>query len=192
MRRRSLSLNLPSPRSCLPSSLSSTCRTSATCGCRPQPHSATHRCSPSCNGSPTGSGLKTASTSAICRTRLTPADPRRDWIRTATPVVVRRRRRRPTTLWTSGVWGSGRCGRALNRPGFPAGFMLAAVTGWWTVGAAPRVGPGGGAHRSRSWSMVTGSAQCGQLPPRPSRWQGRWQSGHHCSPSRTCSQSGHW
>jgi len=25
--------------------------------------------------------------------------------------------------------------------------------------------------------MVTGSSQCGQCPPRPSRVQGRWQSG---------------
>ena len=33
----------------------------------------------------------------------------------------------------------------------------------------------------RSW-IATGSSQCGQLPPVPSRRQGRLQSGHHCSP----------
>ena len=31
----------------------------------------------------------------------------------------------------------------LNRPGFSAGFLLAAVTGWWTVGAVSRVGQPG-------------------------------------------------
>ena len=33
--------------------------------------------------------------------------------------------------------------RTLIRPGFPAGFLLAAVTGWWAVGAVPRVGQPG-------------------------------------------------
>jgi len=28
----------------------------------------------------------------------------------------------------------------MNRPGFRAGFLLGAITGWWAVGAAPRVG----------------------------------------------------
>lgn len=28
----------------------------------------------------------------------------------------------------------------MNRPKFPAGLLLAAVTGWWTVGAVARVG----------------------------------------------------
>jgi hypothetical protein len=34
---------------------------------------------------------------------------------------------------------------------------------------------------SVSSSMVIISLQQGQIPPAPRRWQGREQSGHHCS-----------
>jgi len=42
---------------------------------------------------------------------------------------------------TGGGW-QGRRG-VVNRPGFPAGFLLAAVTGWWTVGALSSLGQPG-------------------------------------------------
>jgi hypothetical protein len=42
-----------------------------------------------------------------------------------------------------------------------------------------------GVSSSCSWissSMSTISSQHGHVPPAPSRWQGRLQSWHHCSP----------
>ena len=43
---------------------------------------------------------------------------------------------------TSGPSPTG-TGTAMNRLGFPAGFLLAAVTGWWTVGALSSLGQPG-------------------------------------------------
>ena len=48
------------------------------------------------------------------------------------PAIVRSRIRSRLILWT-----------LVNRPGFPAGFLLAAVTGWWTVGALSSLGQPG-------------------------------------------------
>ena len=91
-------------------------------------------------GTPAGGRLR-AAPSAVPRVSA-PATPTDSTAATPPPATTLPRSATPAAAPTGVSGQSVRYDRHsnVNRPGFRAGFLLGAITGWWAVGAAPRVG----------------------------------------------------